>query len=460
MKKLGFADVALIGLTASHVSAAGGTHLGRTLRLLSESTAERAHPVRILFYGQSITKQDWWHDVVADLRKRYPDADIVAENRAIGGFSARRLIHTTERDLVTFYPDLVIFHVYGDHRRYEDIIRQIRSRSTAEIAIQNDHYSASMDPHKDDDGWAAFVNQGFLPAIAEAYACHLIDLRSAWRRHLLADNLAPKALLSDNAHLNGDGCRLMGKLVARGLLHDPHPDAPANRWVKTCAVGQDVAWKEGRLALEFTGNRAVAVLEPGTGKAKVLIDGKPPSAHGPCYAFTRANEGPEVDWPWTVCVPFRISREAPLVAEDWTITVTEGDAARFAFTAKGSKTGPDGGGNSDERFVSESRRIVIEPEHWWREPPGDSPNLITSGYAMRFRSILLGTDELIAGQGTDIVLASDLPNGQHRLELIADGAPPPVVAILTHCPPLAQQGAPWPPLSGKLTPQTWQKPDD
>ena len=35
----------------------------RSLTLLASSTPQRRHRVRVLFYGQSITEQDWWKSV-------------------------------------------------------------------------------------------------------------------------------------------------------------------------------------------------------------------------------------------------------------------------------------------------------------------------------------------------------------------------------------------------------------
>jgi len=65
------------------------------------------------FTGQSITEQEWSKQVAADLRKRFPSADLEIENRAIGGFAAQMLIRPAEHDIYPFYPDLVIFHVFG-----------------------------------------------------------------------------------------------------------------------------------------------------------------------------------------------------------------------------------------------------------------------------------------------------------------------------------------------------------
>ncbi len=47
----------------------------------------------------SITVQDWWKEVAADLKARFPQADLVIENRALGGFSSQRLVKTAETDL-------------------------------------------------------------------------------------------------------------------------------------------------------------------------------------------------------------------------------------------------------------------------------------------------------------------------------------------------------------------------
>lgn len=48
-----------------------GRGIQRTMTLLASSTPERRNTVRILFYGQSITEQDWWKEVAEDLRVRW-----------------------------------------------------------------------------------------------------------------------------------------------------------------------------------------------------------------------------------------------------------------------------------------------------------------------------------------------------------------------------------------------------
>lgn len=53
----------------------------RTMRsLVGERNA--GEKISILFYGQSITAQRWRNHVVADLQKRFPEANLEIQNRA------------------------------------------------------------------------------------------------------------------------------------------------------------------------------------------------------------------------------------------------------------------------------------------------------------------------------------------------------------------------------------------
>jgi hypothetical protein len=136
-----------------------GRGVQRTMRLL-ESSGPDFHPtVRILFYGQSITAQDWWKTVAADLRVRYPHADLQIENRAIGGFSSPLLKLTAHADLYPHYPDLLIFHVYGSHPDDEEIIRTVRGTTTAEVVVQTDHVTNVEEMEEPTDPTTLAMNQ-------------------------------------------------------------------------------------------------------------------------------------------------------------------------------------------------------------------------------------------------------------------------------------------------------------
>ena len=86
--------------------------VARALEIIRTSTPTNHKVLKVLFYGQSITRSGWHNAVVAHWREKYPDAAVVVENRALGGFASQNLVRTTEQDIAAFYPDLIISHVY------------------------------------------------------------------------------------------------------------------------------------------------------------------------------------------------------------------------------------------------------------------------------------------------------------------------------------------------------------
>ncbi|MCW1925028.1 hypothetical protein OKA05_20880 [Luteolibacter arcticus] len=102
------------------------------------------------------------------------------------------LARTAESDLYPFQPDLLVFHVYGAHDKYEDIIRRTRERTCAEILIQTDHVVKAEDLTEETDPekvpiqsgkWDAFMNHNFLPSIARKYGAELCDQGPIWKRY-------------------------------------------------------------------------------------------------------------------------------------------------------------------------------------------------------------------------------------------------------------------------------------
>ncbi len=124
-----------------------GSRIQRTMSLLETSNSENQNKVRILFYGQSIVAHLNSESIIRKLRKRYPDAIIEYENRAIGGFTAPSLVRTAVHDLYPYYPDLLIFHVYRgvENGELERIIYNTRKYTTSEILLFNHHYAWEKD---------------------------------------------------------------------------------------------------------------------------------------------------------------------------------------------------------------------------------------------------------------------------------------------------------------------------
>lgn len=427
-----------------------GDKIQRTMSLLASSTPEASNTVRVLFYGQSITAQDWWKPVAEYLRRRFPDADLKIENRAIGGFASQILVKTAETDLYPFYPDLVIFHVYGSHVEYEDIIRRTRERTTAEVLIQTDHMRRSADIDEPtaaenlrmQSNWSAWFNYVFLPGLANKYSVQLTDQRDLWKRYLVEYGLEPGDLLVDGVHLNDHGCELMASLVTPHLRRRSDADPEAwSGWVTEYAVGRDIHWRGGKTRLEFEGNRIDAVMLPGgQGGGSVLIDGKKPSDIPELYTDTRTTSFPGSNWP---CL-LRSTSRAPRIAEEWTLTLTEisDELSDFRFSLVGSATGPDGSGSRKELFVSDSGRVVIDPEDWnldyaFRVHKRGLPE----GFEVSWQTVPLCVDELPpTGKGDPslkqtVTLAQGLSGGRHTIE-VTGGEAAPFILLRVYRPPL------------------------
>lgn len=428
-----------------------GRNLQRTLRLMAESTPQKRNTVRILVYGQSISQQDWWKEVHADLRRRFPHADLVMENRAIGGFASNVLRRPAEHDLYPFYPDLVIFHVYGGEPDYEALITEIRNRTTAEVLLVNDHLSSGQESDTRGGEWHEQHSMVWLPALAEKLGSGYADIRGPWRQYLKDNGLTVSSLLSDGVHLNAQGNFLMAELIKPFLRVHDKPLTPSEKQnaeaIKTIPVGKEVRWQRGRLICPFEGNRVEVIASPGRKEcrpARVLIDGKNPAELGLFYV-TRPSATVDNIWPAVI----RVGHEKPRVAEDWTLTVTSvNDAEKtWTFSVSGSVTGPDGEGDSKERFVSKSGRVVIEPGDWYvNQARGLSGKVMPMGFQVRWQVRPLFTetyaDVPIPDDTKEAVttLAQDLPNGKHTLELVADrGETPPIIrAIRVYRPVVAR----------------------
>jgi len=404
------------------------------MTLLATSTSEKPNTVRVLFYGQSITVQKWWKEVERDLRARFPHANIVCKNLALGGFSSQRLVRTAEYDLYPFYPDLLIFHVYGHHVRYEDIIRRTRQCTTAEILIQTDHVTKPVE-----ERWPKMMNYTYLPAYAKKYGCQLGRVRESWKRYLAEHKLEPKQLLRDGVHLNEHGEFLMAELVKQELVY--RPDLPQDAWrdmVRTFEVGKDVQWQDGRLILEFEGNRVDLVAGDGKKAAvPILVDGKKPSAFPACTIHTRPSSTAGVGWPAIQC----IGNEKPLLLEEWTVTCRGFNDTQdeFTFSVAGSKTGPDGEGNAKERFVSNSGRVVIEPEDWVFAYCRKVSNKRTpDGFTVHWKTRALYTDTYTPGKpGDATTVIQGIANTKHRLEIVGETA---IRAVRVYRPPVPSAG--------------------
>lgn len=312
----------------------------------------------------------------------------------------------------------------------------IRSNTTAEILLQSDRASPPPRNGPDNSAWHERHSLKWLPELAQRYGLEWADLWRPWRAYLDANHLAAQDVLRDGAHYTLQGDDMVAQITERYLVYRPNLPVTNANMVRTYEAGRDLEWKNGRLKLEFNGNRIDALGGWDNpfhgGSARVLIDGKAPSENPDLYAVTLPTDNYVVDWP----AVNRISHEKPLIREDWVLRVIESadDDARVRFSVTGSKTGADGEGVSTEKFVSRSGRVVIEPGDWAMKRAYDLRRQATpAGFEIRwsvegeFRDVYRERRIEDTAKEYAQTLALGLKNGRHVLELVADSPFPPVV---------------------------------
>ena len=427
--------------------AGSGAGIARTMKLLATSTPQKRNRVRILFYGQSITQQEWAKNLGEELRRRFPHADLEIENRAIGGFASQLLVKAAEQDLYPFYPDLMIFHVYGSHIEYENLIANVRKRTTAEIMLATDHSTNPGDLTEETDPaklspaqWGQWFNYVFLPNTAKQHGTELTDVRGAWKGLLTREKREPQYFLADGVHLNERGNALMTAILSPYFRYNAALPIASEKWVRTYPV-KPSDWQNGRLKFDFTGNRVDVIAQSGQTKlgarVDVLIDGKKPSELLGTVHFTRPSIGHSTWVPEILKVG---SNSAP-VPETWTATVTQVNPDKsFRYSVSGSVTGEDGEGQSDADFVSRSGRVKIDKGDWFT---GFSKDTITVGFKTTWEARLQSIDSYQtpltpnAASEYATTLAQGFSNAAHTLELVAsDGRQPAITAIRVYEPPL------------------------
>jgi len=411
-----------------------GQGIERTMARLEASSTAAPETVRILFYGQSITKQGWWRDVAKDLRSRYPHADLRIENRAIGGYSTQYLIRTMEADILPYHPDLIVFHDYGAEDLYEQIIRWIRSNTTSEILLQSDH--VVWLPGEDDPAGGRRKSFDFqerhsfewLPKIANQYGLGLVDIRGGWSEHLKRTQLSPKDLLRDSVHLNAKGEELYAGITRQYFVATP--GAIPKPWVKEI----EAKWKGNRLELDFEGTRVDLV--GGTSVVvDVSVDQKRPAEVPVLYYHSRPTNTWDADWPMAM----HVGKEKPLQVEEWIAKVTTRNESgtEFQFELYGSQTGFDGAGSSNKRFVSSSGRVILDPADYdVVRSYGLKKIPMPGSWQIRWSSLPRFIDPVLPSSGTQTILYG-LPNSKHHLTLTAPaGSKPAIQKIRIYQPPL------------------------
>jgi hypothetical protein len=388
--------------------------IAHTAWLLTSSNKSHPHTVRILVYGQSISEQNWWKDVKKFVENKFPLAHIIFINKAIGGFSSDRLKIMVENDVVSFYPDLILFHDYGNEADYEKIIQVIRGRTTAEIAVQTDHMAVQ------NQEWHDRHNEVWLPQIVKKYGLALIDVRHAWKTYLQENKLNLKDLLIDGVHLNEHGNYLMAGIIKK-YFETLSTALPVEPYTTILIEDKRLNFKKKHLNIPVIGNRIDFVWKPNARSDQpilVYLNQKKPSATTSCYYYTR----PSLD-----TATFFLKKIGQLMAmkltdkareEDWMMTVTWTDSVQqqIGFTLNGSLTGEDGNGCSDTVFISRSGKIIIEPHFWFRAKEFANFPWLTTGDVLQWQVRSMCKDKVNPASFVTTVIQG-VENRSHQLQL-------------------------------------------
>jgi hypothetical protein len=419
--------------------------IARTLEIIRTSTPTNHNVLKVLFYGQSITRSGWHNAVVAHWREKYPNTVFVVENRALGGFASQSLVRTTEQDIAAFYPDLIIFHVYGDHRAYEKILRMFRSLTAADVILQTDHGDGLPDPRCDEGLqlslprkpgcagvlwvhqrlWHDEMSYHKIPAFGKKYGMAVEPQREWWRDYLLHKQLDPQSMLmSDGLHPNEKGKQLIAAFFNRyfdnlvehwsGQTEQNVTSIPANP-VQHSNGSETINFDGSRL--ELVSNRTLAVWP------SVTIDERAPKEIDGCYQVTRSSPLISVpEWP----ALRRITLLHDHTAEAWTVTITNitPDQKTFDFTVRASASGDEGSGDSSHNFVSKSGQLSIDADDWMFQrgyAVNHTPLQVPAEVHWSVQYICGGEPEAI-DQGNGMmqyryVLGAGCSNGKHTAKL-------------------------------------------
>ena len=435
-------------------------HIQRAMKAMEDSSSNNPSTVRVLFYGQSIVAQGWTDVLMRMLKAKYPTVRFIAENRAIGGFEAPRLCRTAWSDIYPFYPDLLFFRCNGSIEKYEEIIRTVRSVTTAEIVLWSSHLRAGQDPAQsiaERDARSIAIRD-----VAERNGCMFVDLNLKWSRMLVEEGRTAASLLKDKVHLSekSPAFEYYAGFIGEDLRRIPSCDGETN----ICGTVLDIPFersqsvcvsKNGSVVLRFIGNRVVAVFGAiasvgDTARnqfaADVLLDGVPAANYREMWYATR----PSALVSWMPMI-FRVASKSVPVAEKWTLTYLNGTdqyGNPVHYRVDGSITGYDGEGWSNEDFTSNSGRVAISKEdcHFaWqydyfmkRSKKGRSRSrLACPGQKVEWETKPLFASPLTQGlKGDMAVVVQNCAIGSHVLELRPPSGKsvPRIERFIVHCP--------------------------
>ncbi len=441
--------------------------IARSLAIIRDATPRHSRVLKIVFYGQSISTPKWTDQAMATLRARYPDVAFDYRNLALGGWSAKFLSRAAARDVADAYPDLIVFHVYGDHHAYEHIMQIIRSQTAADVIVQTDHVTGPVEPVCDagfhlhwspppgceghfrfrQHDWSVFMSSVWIPTMAHKYDLAMEPRRQEWQAYLQARHLDPMVLIHDIPHPNAQGWTVMASLFTAWF--EKLEDRAANVVPRDPDRARSLAPPRPGVPIryEFDGNRIeLLAAGPTDGQLDVKIDGEAPEDLDGCWQNERASRLPNVpDWPALKQVTVNPAFHH---ADRWTIRLGHFNAAQdqFDFTVTDTRSGAEGSGTAGRAFTSGDGRLTIDPQDWniayARQVAAKG---LSEGASFTVERRFVCGDQApvpLPGGGVEQrhVIATGLANRHHVVELKLKQGAPAISEVRAYRPPLNDPG--------------------
>jgi|GEM_PF-402767 len=423
-----------------------GKYLTSSVAKLEGKLGIPGKPFLIWAVGSSYTNfLDDLEPIRQSIRERFPDAPEIIYKKHVGSACpydfARGWIHT---QVLAEQPDLILSYTEGDLRALEEMLKDIRQHSTADIIIPSLHL------RQFDQLTSECINLPYyeeMRAICEKYKAQFVDNREALGSWLIRNNRPISDLLSDEVHQNNNGRLFICENIAQHFVKNLSPAYEAGDYEENISLVKAFIthdprfifsgeWQVGKdnllesltpqasIRMSFEGNRVDLVgcsISEGD-EIEIFVDSikakKNPAyfisvvnpaitniahtGHFPRSSKENGDTGPHGVWLGKNVIP-----------QQWKIEMIDNEGN---YELTGSVTGKDGIGNRLKKFVSNSGQIIVDPSIW------RNPDANVKGDYWMFEVYHCATDVIRSnpsnGSGMySVPLIQNLPNGNHVIEL-------------------------------------------
>ena len=345
-----------------------GTKIPRTMSLLENSTKHIPRDLKIQFYGQSIVGGLDQNLIINKLKERYPTVTFNVVKNPIGGFTAPSLSRVAIHDLYHEYADLIIFHVYGGDKSgdLEEIFRNIKSRTTAEVIVFNHHivYAGENENTQQKRNLSDFYGSKSIELLANKYDFEFVDIRKPWKDFIsINPEINIKSLLRDGVHPNKLGNELLAYCILQHFKYNPYLqfinsniyDIQFNdityqqsQYELKFKGDYDLSdnlklGKDSELSFNFVGNRVdiIPTSENKNSEIEILVNSLKPSEISSLFYITRPSSNFEMWWPAMKRVS--LSEKILPIIQKYTLEIfnINRESKTFSFKLFGKKSNVD-----------------------------------------------------------------------------------------------------------------------